>query len=368
MPSRVENIPTSQKAAVTTVNDDKVSTIIADIPVPELKSGQILVKINWSGLCYNDVGPMRNFWPGSPRSDTFKQAAHSISGHEGVGNVVAIAEDVALEKLWNLGDRVGIKWVASVCRKCEFCTNGRDEVNCQQPLYSGLTTPGTFQQYVATDARFALRLPDNVSDEEAAPLLCSGLTIYTATKRSKVQPGQWIVYLGGGGGQGHLGIQYAKAMGMRVIAIDVGSEKGTFCTSLGADVYIDTSVCNDVTAEVKKLTEYGAHGVIVVAPSEQAYELAPTLLRPTGTMVVVAFVRDRTYKFGLPPIFFASSQYNIVGSTTGSREEAREMFEFTQKGLVHPTLHKGSLKDVEKYLDLIIDKKLLGKVVLKVDL
>lgn len=190
---------------MTAVNDDKVSTIITEVPVPELKSGEILVKINWSGLCYNDVGPMRNFWPGSPRAETFAQAAHNISGHEGVGNVVAIADDVALENLWNLGDRVGIKWVASVCRKCEFCTNGRDEVNCQQPVYSGLTTPGTFQQYVATDARFALRLPDDVSDEEAAPLLCSGLTVYTATKRSKVQPGQWIVYLGGGGGQGHVG-------------------------------------------------------------------------------------------------------------------------------------------------------------------
>lgn len=182
-----------------------MTTVIKEVPVPQLKTGEILVKISWSGLCHNDIGPMRNYWPGSPRTVLFGQAALNISGHEGVGNVVAIADDVAREDLWNIGDRVGIKWVASVCRNCEFCTNGRDEVNCQKPLYSGFTTPGTFQQYVATDARFALRLPDGVSDEEAAPLLCSGLTIYTATKRSKVQSGQWIVYLGGGGGAGHVG-------------------------------------------------------------------------------------------------------------------------------------------------------------------
>lgn len=368
MSTSVENLPASQKAAVTTIDGSKVTTVIKEVPVPQLKTGEILVKISWSGLCHNDIGPMRNYWPGSPRTVLFGQAALNISGHEGVGNVVAIADDVAREDLWNIGDRVGIKWVASVCRNCEFCTNGRDEVNCQKPLYSGFTTPGTFQQYVATDARFALRLPDGVSDEEAAPLLCSGLTIYTATKRSKVQSGQWIVYLGGGGGAGHLGIQYAKAMGMQIIAIDVGPEKGDFCRSLGADVYIDTSVCNDIALEVKKATGYGAHGVVVAAPAEEAYGLALTLLRPTGTMVVVAFVKDRSYKAGFEPIVLASAQYNIVGSTTGSRAEAREMFEFTQKGLVHPVIEKGSLKDVEKYIDMMLEKKILGKVVLNVDL
>lgn len=196
-----------QKAAVTKVDGTNVTTTVEEIPVPELRPGQIIVKISWSGLCYNDVGLMRNYWPNSPGARLYHESAHGISGHEGVGSVVAIAEGIANESLWSIGDRVGIKWVASVCRRCEFCTNGRDEVNCQQALYSGFSTPGTFQQYVATDARFALKIPVGVSDEEAAPLLCSGLTSYVATKRSKVQTGQWIVYLGGGGAAGHVSNQ-----------------------------------------------------------------------------------------------------------------------------------------------------------------
>lgn len=195
-------IPTTQKAAVAKPGSTHIT--YEDIPVPTLKPGEILVKINWSGLCYNDVRPLRDHNPHNPRTAVFQNSARGISGHEGVGNVVAMADDVADEKLWNLGDRVGIKWVASACRQCEFCTNGSDEVNCPDGVYSGLSTPGTFQQYVATDARFALRIPDGVLDEEAAPLLCSGLTLYTATKRSEVKAGQWIVYLGGGGGGGHV--------------------------------------------------------------------------------------------------------------------------------------------------------------------
>lgn len=156
--------------------------------------------MTWSAICYNDIGLMRNYWPDTP----FQTAAQGISGHEGVGNIVAIAEDVLQADLWRIGDRVGIKWVASTCGKCEFCTNGRDEVHCVKPVFSGFSTPGTFQQYVATDARFALRLPDGLSDEEAAPLLCAGLTSYVATKKSQVQPGQWVVLLGAGGGLGHV--------------------------------------------------------------------------------------------------------------------------------------------------------------------
>lgn len=197
-----------QRAAVTKVSGTDVTTNFLEIPVPKLRPGEILVKINWSGLCYNDVGLMRNYWPNTSSAALYHDAAQGISGHEGVGNIVAIADDVIQENLWSIGNRVGIKWVASVCRKCEFCTNGRDEVNCLQALYSGFSTPGTFQQYVATDARFALRIPDGVSDEEAAPLLCSGLTIYVATKRSAVKPGQWIVYLGGGGGAGHVSCRF----------------------------------------------------------------------------------------------------------------------------------------------------------------
>lgn len=191
-------IPTIQQAAV----KNGLTAPLKEVPVPELKPGQILVKINWTGLCHSDIGFLRDYWPTSGFPQLVQDLALGVCGHEGAGEVVAVAPDVA--ELWQLGDRAGVKWCASVCRRCEFCTNGADELHCPKQLNSGLTTPGTFQQFVATDARYATRLPDEVSDEEAGPLMCGGVTAYVACKRSGVKPGQWIVHMGASGGLGHV--------------------------------------------------------------------------------------------------------------------------------------------------------------------
>lgn len=332
-------IPATQKAAVKA----GLTAPITEVPVQKLKPGQMLVKINWTGLCHSDIAFLRDYWPDSPVQTLVKTMALGITGHEGAGTVVALAPDVAAQDQWSIGDRAGIKWCASVCRRCEFCTNGVDELHCAKQLNSGLTTPGTFQQYVATDALYATRLPEAVSDEEAGPLMCGGITAYVACKRSGVKPGQWLVNLGAGGGLGHvrdicrslpdpclltllyelqLGLQYAKAMGMRSIAVDVGPEKEELCKKLGAEVYIDALKCEDLADEVMKTTTYGgtyltrrtlaaldlmltsvgiAHGAIVFAPTKQAYEAAPRLLRPGGTMVAVGLPKDPTIVAGAPP-------------------------------------------------------------------
>ncbi|KAH7052165.1 alcohol dehydrogenase [Macrophomina phaseolina] len=355
-------IPTTQKAAV----KDGLTAPLKEVPVPELKAGQILVKINWTGLCHSDIGFLRDYWPTSGFPELVMKMAGGVCGHEGAGDVVAVAPDVAAEELWHVGDRAGVKWCASVCRRCEFCTNGADELHCPKQLNSGLTTPGTFQQYVATDARYATRLPDEVSDEEAGPLMCGGVTAYVACKRSGVKPGQWIAHMGAGGGLGHLGLQYAKVMGMRSIAIDVGSEKEQLCKKLGAEVYIDAAKCEDLVAEVMKVTTYGAHGVIVFAPTKQCYDTAPYMLRPGGTMVPVGFPKDPTVVAGAPPSFLSMRKLNIAGSVTGTLKEVEEMLDFTARGLVHPILVKGKLSELDKYIDLVAEGKLSGRAVLNV--
>jgi len=164
--------------------------------------------MTWSGLCHSDVAIVRNYLPETPFREMALSNAQGVVGHEGVGRVVSMAEDVAAESLWRIGDRVGIKWVSSTCGKCEFCLNGKDEVLCPAQQNPGTTEPGTFQQYAATDARFATRVPEGVSDEEAAPLLCAGLTAFGATKRSQVSAGDWLVILGAGGGVGHVSARY----------------------------------------------------------------------------------------------------------------------------------------------------------------
>jgi propanol-preferring alcohol dehydrogenase len=161
--------------------------------------------------------------------------------------------------------------------------------------------------------------------------MCGGVTAYVACKRSAVKPGQWLVITGAGGGLGHLGIQYAKAMGMRVIAIDGGEEKGTLCKSLGAEEYLDFTTVKDVTAEVTRITTYGAHAVIVFAASKESYGSAPNMLRPGGTVVAVGIPGDASVIAGAPPVLLALKRLNVVGSVTGTLKDVEEAY-------VYPTM------------------------------
>lgn len=136
----------------------------------------------------------------SPTNPPTVPQTHGIAGHEGAGTVLAAHPSVS--HIWAPGDRAGVKWVTSICRHCEFCTNGVDELHCPKQLNSGFSVAGTFQEYCLTDGRYATRIPEGVSDEEAGPIMCGGVTAYTACKRSAVRPGQWVVVLGAGGGLG----------------------------------------------------------------------------------------------------------------------------------------------------------------------
>ena len=196
------DIPSTQKAAVKQGSGRDATAPVKDVYVDKPGPGQILVKINWTGVCSTDKSFIYDDW--ADIGVAMHPNSKGIAGHEGAGIVVSVAEDV--RDLWSPGDRAGIKWVAEICRKCEFCTNGVDEVHCPSQKNSGLTCPGTFQQYVVTDARYATRLPEGVSDEEAGPIMCGGVTGYVACKRSQVKPGQWLVILGAGGGLGHVSL------------------------------------------------------------------------------------------------------------------------------------------------------------------
>ena len=196
--------------------------------------------------------------------------------------------------------------------------------------------------------------------------MCGGVTAYVACKRSQVRPGQWIVVPGAGGGIGHLAIQYAKAMGMRVIAIDGGTEKQKLCLDLGAEHFIDYTITTDVPAEVMKITTYGAHGVLVTAATKEGYGTAPRLLRPSGTLVAVGIPTDPTVMAGAPPVLLAMKQLRIVGTVTGTLRDVDEALDFTARGLVHPVLTHGTLHDLNDILAKMAEGKLAGRAVLKI--
>ena len=195
--------------------------------------------------------------------------------------------------------------------------------------------------------------------------MCGGVTAYVACKRSRVKPGQWIVLPGAGGGVGHLAIQYAKAMGMRVIAVDGGEEKKKLCMSLGAEHFIDYTTVADLPAEVLGITVYGAHGVIVSAATKEGYVTAPGLLRPGGTMVCVGIPKDPTTMAG-PPVLLIAKRLNVVGSFIGTLKDVDEALDFAARGLVRPVLTHGSLLDLNDLCAKMHEGSLAGRAVIKI--
>ncbi|KAJ1026697.1 hypothetical protein NDA16_002295 [Ustilago loliicola] len=306
----------------------------------ELNPGEVLVRGDWS------------FPPKLPL----------IGGHEGAGIVVALGQGA--EEYVKKGDRVGIKWIADACLNCEYYRLSH-EINCSQYKPSGYAVDGTFQQYVRHTARYLTKIPDGLALDQAASILCAGVTIYRALKEAHLQPGNWVVIPGSGGGLGHLGVQYAKNAGLRVIGIDTGSDKEKMSLELGCEVFVDFKSTSDVAAKIKEATDgVGAHAAVVAAASSAAYELALDYIRPRGTLVIVGMPNSI-----LPVSIFKTvlMTHKIVGSAVGNRQDAVEALEIASRGKVKVHFILKSLGDLPKVFDDMINGRIAGRIVLDVD-
>lgn len=206
--------------------------VYKQIPVPKPGPDEILVNIRFTGVCHTDLHAMKGHWPIPVKMPL-------VGGHEGAGVVVAKG---ALVTEFDIGEYAGIKWLNGSCLACEFCKQA-DEPLCPHAALSGYTVDGTFQQYTLGKAAHASKIPKNVPLDAIAPVLCAGITVYKGLKESCARPGQSVAIVGAGGGLGSLALQYAKAMGIRVIAIDGGDEKKALCQDLGAEARQSTP-CN----------------------------------------------------------------------------------------------------------------------------
>ena len=208
------------------------------IPVPKPGPDEVLVNIKYSGVCHTDLHAVNGDWPLDTKLPL-------VGGHEGSGIVVAKGELV--DDSVQIGERVGVKWLNGSCLQCAFCQQS-DEPLCPKPQLSGYTVDGTFQQFCIAKAAHVAHIPDNVDMEAVAPILCAGITVYKGLKESGARPGQTVAIVGAGGGLGSLAQQYAKAMGLRVIAIDSGDEKKKLCEEMGATVrlYSPPSIITNV--------------------------------------------------------------------------------------------------------------------------
>ncbi len=317
-----------------------------DMPTPG--AGQIVVKTEACGVCHTDLHAARGDWPAKPTPPF-------IPGHEGIGLVAAIGAGVKAVKE---GDRVGVPWLYSACGHCEYCLSAWETV-CGEVQYGGYTKDGGFAEYILADPNYVARIPDRLAAVDAAPIICAGVTTYKGIKECNTKPGDWLV-VSGAGGLGHLGIQYAKAMGLHVCAVDIDDAKLAHATLMGADAVVNAKH-DDAVEAVKKATGGGAHGVLITAPSLAAFKQGVAMTRKRGTCVLT----------GLPPGEFPFPLFDVVlncitvrGSLVGTRQDMAEALAFAAEGKVKADIELQPLSAINDVLNRLERGNVAARVVL----
>jgi propanol-preferring alcohol dehydrogenase len=323
---------------------------IDEVPIPTPGPGEVLVKMMASGVCHTDLHAADGDWPVRPRLPF-------IPGHEAAGVVAGIGAGVTELKE---GDAMGIAWLHDACGACEYCISGWETL-CAHQHNSGYSANGTFAEYAIGAVRYVARLPERPDFAALAPILCAGVTTYKGIKETEARLGEWLA-VSGIGGLGHLGIQYAKAMGLRVVAVDVSEEKLALGRALGADLAVDARSPDTVDVVVKH-TGGGAHGVLVTAVSVPAFGQALRMVRRKGTVSLV----------GLPPGEFPTPIFDIVlkritirGSIVGSRQDLAEALAFAAQGMVNAHIHHARLEQVNEVVAALHSGRVDGRMVLDI--
>jgi len=320
---------------------------IEEVEVPRPGPGDILVKIEACGVCHTDLHAVDGDWPVKPNPPF-------IPGHEGVGHVVAVGAGVSHIRE---GDRVGIPWLYSACGYCEHCLGGWETL-CEAQQNTGYSVNGGFAEYALANAAYVGLLPKSVGFIEVAPILCAGVTVYKGLKVTDTKPGQWVV-ISGIGGLGHMAVQYAKAMGLNVAAVDIDDGKLALAEGLGATITVNAR--NTDPAAFLKKEIGGAHGALVTAVSPKAFEQALGMVRRGGTVSLN----------GLPPGNFPLDIFGMVlngitvrGSIVGTRLDLQESLEFAEQGKVAATVTSDSLENINDIFARMQAGKIEGRVVL----
>ncbi|NNM77766.1 alcohol dehydrogenase AdhP [Sphingomonas sp. ID1715] len=323
---------------------------IEEVPVPNVGPGQILVKIAAAGVCHTDLHAAEGDWPIKPNPPF-------IPGHEGAGHVVAVGSGVTHVKE---GDRVGVPWLYSACGHCVHCLGGWETL-CETQQNTGYSVNGSFAEYVLADPNYVGHLPQNVGFADVAPILCAGVTVYKGLKMTEAKPGDWVG-ISGIGGLGHMAVQYAKAMGLNVAAVDIDDEKLELARRLGATLTVNANHQDPISVFKKEIG--GANGILVTAVSPKAFSQALGLVRRGGTVALN----------GLPPGDFPLSIFDTVlngitvrGSIVGTRLDLQEALAFAGEGKVQATIATDALENVNDVLARMRRGKIEGRIVLEIE-
>jgi len=320
-------IPKTMKAAVVQGYGQPLK--IMEVPVREPGRYEVLVKVIACGVCHTDLHAVDGDWPAKPKMPL-------IPGHEGVGIVVACGPEAQVKE----GDAVGVPWLYSACGCCDYCITGWETL-CEAQQNGGYSVDGGFAEYVIADSRYVGHLKDNVNFLEIAPILCAGVTVYKGLKETETKPGEWVA-ISGIGGLGHVAVQYAKAMGMHVAAIDVADDKLELAKKLGADLVVNA-----------KETDPGTY----------LFKQGIDVLRRKGTIALNGLPPG---SFELPIFETVLKRITVRGSIVGTRKDLQEALDFANEGLVKATVTSAKLEDINDVFDKMKAGQIDGRIVLDI--
>ena len=335
------------KAAI--LREFKTALSIEEVDRPEPGAEEVLIELEACGVCHSDLHVADGDW--TQFAGIVKKPL--ILGHEIAGRVVKKGAEV---RELRVGDRVGVAWLHWSCGDCEYCREGNENL-CTRQKITGVTVDGGYAEYVKAPASHALRIPDNITSVEAAPLFCAGVTVYRALKKAGISPGQRLAIFGIGG-LGHLAIQIGVALGAEILAIDVSDEKLALAESLGAKTTLNASSSN----VVKTLRGMGgAHVVLVTSAAKAAYEMAFSCVRPTGTLLVVGLPAEAIC---FPPILMAAGEVRIQASAVGTRQDLKDILAMAAKGQVRCSTAAYPLEQANEVLDRLRKGQVSGRIAL----
>ena len=340
-------MPSTMRAAVVHAFDRPLT--IDELPVPQPGPGEILVRIEASGVCHTDLHAARGDWPVKP-------TLPFIPGHEGVGLVAAVGAGVTDVKE---GDAVGVPWLHSACGHCTYCVTGWETL-CESQRNTGYSVNGGFAEYVVAPAAYVGHLPPGADFAAMAPILCAGVTTYKGLKETDARPGEWVA-ISGIGGLGHVAVQYAKAMGFHVAAIDVDPAKLALAKRLGADLAVDGREPDAADTLVRE-TGGGAHGVLVTAVSTGAFGQAIAMVRRRGTVALVGLPPG---DFPLPIFPVVLKRITVRGSIVGTRQDLTEAIAFAAEGAVTANVTVEPLAAINDVFDRMERGRIEGRIVLR---
>jgi D-arabinose 1-dehydrogenase-like Zn-dependent alcohol dehydrogenase len=304
---------------------------IVDREIPKPGAGHVLIKVLACGVCHSDVLTKEGLWPGIqfPR----------VPGHEVAGLIEELGEGVSG---WTKGQRAGVGWHGGHDGTCLQCRRG-DFRNCQNMKIAGISYDGGYQQYMVAPVEALTAIPDSLSDIDAAPLLCAGITTYNALRHSGAMPGD-LVAVQGIGGLGHLGVQFASKFGYKVAAIGRGPENETLAKKLGANIYIDSQTTNAAEALLKL---GGAQVILATAPSSKAMSELFNGLGPNGKLIVVGAAFE---PIEVSPVQLINGSRAIQGWASGTPADAEDTLRFSELSGVRPMIETYPLaKAAEAY-------------------